>query len=200
MSVEPLRQSFRRQLRESALEITHTLTIEQGWDRVRVSEVAARTGVSRPTIYKEFGDKQGLGEALVLRETERFLVGVTGALADHADDLPAGIVAAVRLTLQEAAASPLLHATLTSARGVDGLLPALTTRSAPVLSTASELLGAWFAEHLPDHDRHELLEAVDALVRLTVSHVVLPAYDSDETARRLSAVALRYLRLPGPTP
>jgi len=195
VTVEPLRQSFRRRLRESALEIAHELTIEQGWDRVRVSEVASRTGVSRPTIYKEFGDKQGLGESLILRETERFLVGVAHALQTHPDDLPAGIAAAVQLTLERAAASPLLRATLTSARGVDALLPALTTRSAPVLSTASELLHAWFTEQLPDRDPGELREAVDALVRLTVSHIVLPAHDHAETARRLSAIALRYLNL-----
>ena len=63
MTVEPLRLTFRRQLREQALGAAHGLTVDKGWSQVRMGEVAALTGVSRPTLYKEFGDKQGLGEA-----------------------------------------------------------------------------------------------------------------------------------------
>jgi AcrR family transcriptional regulator len=132
-----------------ALAVTHQLTVDHGWDWVRLSEVAALTGVSRPTLYKEFGDKQGLGQALVLRETERFLVGVAAQLERHPQDLTAGIRAAVSFTLIEAEASPLLRAVLTSARGDDTLLPALTTRSAPVLEAATTMLGAWLGEQLP---------------------------------------------------
>jgi AcrR family transcriptional regulator len=132
-----------------ALAVTHQLTVDHGRDWVRLSEVAALTGVSRPTLYKEFGDKQGLGQALVLRETERFLVGVAAQLERHPQDLTAGIRAAVSFTLIEAEASPLLRAVLTSARGDDTLLPALTTRSAPVLEAATTMLGAWLGEQLP---------------------------------------------------
>lgn len=194
MTVEPLRQAFRRQVRERALEVAHQLTVDHGWDKVRVSEVAERTGVSRPTLYHEFGDKQGLGEALVLRETEGFLIGVAAALEQYGDDLAAGVAAAVGYTLAQADASPVLRATLTSARGSDGLLPALTTRSAPVLLAASSVLGAWFAEHRPDLPPDVVAEAVDALVRLTVSHLVLPAHDRAETIARLTRVALRYVQ------
>lgn len=200
MAIEPLRVSFRRQLRETALAVAHQLTVDHGWDRVRLSEVATLTGVSRPTLYKEFGDKQGLGEALVLRETERFLVGVAAQLERHAQDLTAGIRSAVCYTLAEAAASPLLRAVLTSARGDDALLPALTTRSAPVLEAATTMLGAWLGEQLPALDRQEIHDAVDTLVRLTVSHIVLPAGGPEETANRLVRVALRYLWLEAPAP
>jgi Bacterial regulatory proteins, tetR family len=66
--------SFRRHLRAEAIRAAHALTVEKGWDRVRVAEVAALIGVSRPTLYKEFGDKQGLGDVLVLDEAQRFPV------------------------------------------------------------------------------------------------------------------------------
>lgn len=196
MTVEPLRVAFRRQLREQALQEAQALTVDRGWAQVRMGEVAARTGVSRPTLYKEFGDRQGLGEALVLRETERFLTGIGEVLEQHATDVAAGILAAVEYVLAEAEASPLLRGILTSARaGDDDLLPLLTTRSAPVLAAATHTLVSWFHEHFPELDPEDLADSADALARLAVSHLVLPAEDRAGTARRLTRVALRCLRL-----
>jgi AcrR family transcriptional regulator len=200
---ESLRESFRRHMREQVLQAAHALTIERGWERVRVSEIASLVGVSRPTIYKEFGDKQGLGDAMVVKEAERFLSGVKNVLDDNVGDARSAIIAAVRFTLDEAARSPLLKAVLTSARtdaaevGEDrgtGVLPLLTTSSS-MLHTASQTLSGWFNEHFPDIDRDEVADGVDALVRLVVSHLVLPDGNPHETGRRISTVALRYLRL-----
>lgn len=196
MTAEPLRLTFRRQVRDHALDAARTLTVDKGWARVRMGEVAALTGVSRPTLYKEFGDKQGLGEALIMAETERFLVGISATLAAHPRDASGGIAAAVEHVLAEADASPLLCAILTSARDADNeLLPLLTTRSAPVLEAASRTLIAWFEENFPQLDTQDLADAVDALVRLTVSHLVLPVDDHATTVRRLTRIALRAMRL-----
>lgn len=190
-----VRSGYREQVRERALQVAEGLTLAHGWDGVRVGEVAALTGVSRPTLYAEFGNKDGLGEALVLHGTERFLAGVTRVLAEHARDVPAGVEAAVRFTLVTAAADPMLHAVLTQTRaGSDSLLPLLTTRSAPVLAAATAALTGWFAAHAPHLDATDVEEGVDALVRLTVSHLVLPAADPERTARLLAGLALRYLR------
>ncbi len=191
-----MRLSFRRHLRETAIRAARTLTVEKGWERVRFGEVATLIGVSRATLYREFGDKQGLGDALVLYEAERFLSGVEDVLASHSGAVPESIRAMVRYTLDEAAASPLLKAVLTtpgsSPRDETGVLPLLTT-SASMLQLASERLVASFGQHFPRLDLDDVADAVDALIRLTVSHLVLPADDSTETARRISEVALRYL-------
>ena len=195
-AVEPLRVQFRRQVRESALETAHRLLVERGWEHVTVSAVAAAIGVSRPTFYKEFASKQALGEALVRRETDRFLAGVAGVLEQHTQDEDAAIAAAVHYTLLEAQASPLLRAVLTSTRGGDdSLLPLLTTRSAPLLQRASAALTGWFAQHFPEHDDDTVAEGVDAVVRLVVSHLVLPVAPPDQTAQRLATLATRYLRV-----
>ena len=195
--VEPLRVAFRRQVREQALDVAHRLTLERGWDLVRVGEVAVAAGVSRPTIYKEFGNKQGIGEALVLRETDRFLAGIAERLSEHEGDPGTGIATAVEFTLREAADNPLLHAVLTSTRGgADALLPLLTTRSAPVLEASSAVLTGWFCAQFPDMEPQVVAEGVDALVRLTVSHLVLPAAPPAETAARLAGLAVRFLPVP----
>jgi AcrR family transcriptional regulator len=196
-----MRTKFRAQVRDEALDVCHALAIERGWAQVRLSDVATAIGVSRPTLYKEFGSKDGLGEALVRRETERFLVGVMTTLDRHDDDVPAALTAAVHFALVSAEENPLLHAVLTATRGgTDGLLPMLTTRSSPVLDPATAVLTAWFAEHAPEYDLTEVREAVDVIVRLVVSHLALPGPDPKASARLLTEVALRYLRVPDASP
>ena len=200
MPTEPVRMSFRRHVREQVLRATRELTIEKGWDQVRMSEVAESVGVSRPTLYKEFGDKQGLGDALVVSEGQRFLEGIRAVLAEHVGDVQGGITAAVQFTLCEAEDSPLLKAVLTSnPSGNDrggssstGVLPLLPT-SASLLQLCSAALITWFNDHFADLDPKDVQDVADVLVRLTVSHVVLPAADIATTGERISRVALRYL-------
>ncbi|MCE5290473.1 MAG: TetR family transcriptional regulator [Nocardiaceae bacterium] len=185
-------------MREEVLRAARKLTIEKGWDRVRMSEVAELVGVSRPTLYKEFTDKQGLGDALVVAEGKRFLEGIHAVLAEHTGDVGAGITAAVEFTLKEAEASPLLKAVLTSNQSTSGreeatgVLPLLST-SASLLELSSAVLVTWFGEHFTDLDSDDVEEVADVLVRLTVSHLVLPAADVGTTGRRISRAALRYL-------
>lgn len=195
VSSPSLREQFRQQVRERALQVAHALTVERGWAQVRMNEVAELTRVSRPTLYAEFGDKRGLGEALVLRETDAFLTGIAEVLRQHQGDAQSAVTEAVRYALKQAEASPLLRAILTSARGVDqDLLPLLTTDAAPVFRAASETLVAWFSVHFPEFSHGDVGPAVDALVRLTVSHIVMPADESlDQTASRLASLALRFI-------
>ncbi|MCD2129564.1 TetR family transcriptional regulator [Rhodococcus ruber] len=198
---ESIRVSFRRHLREEAIRAAQVLTVEKGWERVRISEVAALIGVSRPTLYKEFGDKQGLGDALVLQEAERFLLGITAVLDAHRGAVEEAIPAAVRYTLDEAAASPLLRVVLTAPsadtpREETGVLPLLTT-SASMLELTSERLEAWLVEHFPQIDGEVVADCVDALIRLTISYLVLPTTGSAETGRRITRVALRCLGFAG---
>ncbi len=207
MPSESLRVSFRRHMREQVLVAARALTIEKGWERVRMSEVAELVGVSRPTLYKEFTGKQGLGDALILREGERFLDGIRAVLDQHGADIAGGITAAVRYTLDEAEASPLLKAVLTSNHTADterdststGVLPLLPT-SASLLELSSAALVKWFTEHVPSLDAEDIADVVDALVRLTVSHLVLPSADATTTGQRISRVALRYLGLESAAP
>ncbi|MDP3893428.1 TetR family transcriptional regulator, partial [Nocardioides sp.] len=168
MTSEPLRISFRRHLRGQALEAAHGLVIEAGWGQVRMAEVAARIGVSRPMLYKEFGDKQGLGDALVVREAERFMEGIQAVLDAHSGRAGAAITEAVRYALDEAASSPLLKAVLTASRNDrdvpvgTGVLPLLST-STSLHDFVSEQIEAWLLEHFPELDRADVVAVVRGL-------------------------------------
>ncbi len=51
-----------------------------------MADVAPPPGVSRQTLYKEFGSRDEFAQAFVLREAERFIDAVEGALDAHLDD------------------------------------------------------------------------------------------------------------------
>ncbi|MGN9777848.1 TetR family transcriptional regulator [Micromonospora sp. H33] len=185
-----LREATR--LRDGIVDAARALTIATGWDGVRMGAVAAAAGVSRQTVYNEFGTKAGLAEALARREVDRFVSEVRAALTAHGDDLRAATYAAIRHTLASAADNPLVKAILTSSRGgSEELLPYLTTRSDLVLAEASAALIEWAERHLPGADPAALAFAADSIVRLVISHIVLPQAPVDETAEALTRLAVR---------
>ncbi|MDV6013745.1 TetR family transcriptional regulator [Haloechinothrix sp. LS1_15] len=182
-------QSVRSLLRDRLLNAARDVVITSGWSRLRMAEIASQVGVSRQTVYNEFGNKTGLGEALALREAETFLSGIAERLEKHSDDLNGAIQSAVEFTLSEAAENPLLKAVLTATPGGAGqMLPFLTTRSEPILTAANEvLLGHletyWPQLELTAQQRQILVESV---VRLVVSHVMMQRVSAGEVARQVA--------------
>jgi AcrR family transcriptional regulator len=192
MSGESLRVEFRRQVRERVLDAAHDQTVERGWDQVRIGEVAVASGVSRPTLYREFGTKDGVGEALVAREAERFFAAITEVLAGQ-DDVAEGVRAATTYTLEAAEANPLLHAVLTGSRtGDTSLLPFLTTRSDAILAAGRALVADW-ARRTGSIDAGVAEEVADAAVRLVISHLVVPGPPPGEVAGRVARLVRAYL-------
>ncbi|GAA0644551.1 hypothetical protein GCM10009535_22440 [Streptomyces thermocarboxydovorans] len=70
--------------RESLLDAAYTALARRPWSAVRMVDVAASAGVSRQTLYNEFGSKDGLARALVRREADAYLAGVDRALSGAA--------------------------------------------------------------------------------------------------------------------
>ncbi|MGW4680385.1 TetR family transcriptional regulator [Micromonospora taraxaci] len=178
-------------VRDSIVDAARALTVATGWDGVRMGAVAGAAGVSRQTVYNEFGSKAGLAEALARREVDTFVGDVRAALLAHGADVRAGAYAAIAHTLTTAAENPLVKAILSSARGgSDELLPYLTTRAEVVLTEASGALIDWAGDHLPGADQPTLAFAADTIVRLVVSHIVLPRAPIDQTATTLADLAV----------
>lgn len=191
------REKTRQRLRESVLDAFYEQVIEVGWKQVRLADVAEQVGISRQTIYNEFGSKEAIGQELVLRETDEFLDGTLRRLEAHREDLPLGVAAAATFALRRAEENRLLRAILVNARGgEDDMLPLLTTRSEPILRVAAEVLTDFITEQWPTLDRVEVAMGAESVVRLIVSHMVLPLHSVAETAAHVSLVVERYLRLP----
>jgi AcrR family transcriptional regulator len=189
------RESSRVRVREALVAAARDLTVAHGWESVRMVDVARAAGVSRQTVYNEFDGRAGLAEAVAVTEIQQFVTAVRGELFSYGGDVRAAGYAAVRRVLTDAAGNPLIKAILTSARGgAEELLPYLTTRSEVVLAAAGEVVLDWAATYLPEADPAVVAVAGESIIRLTVSHIVLPSAAPDATAAALADVFVRLLR------
>jgi AcrR family transcriptional regulator len=186
-----------RSVRESLLDAAADLLVERGYRGVRMQDVATAAGVSRQTVYNEFGDKWGLAQAVVIRDNDRYLDGIDAVLSEH-DDLYSAVVAAVTFTLETSADDQLKKAVLTGAGG-DEMLPLLTTQAEPVLFTASARIAEHALRQWPQLDHEALTEIADAAVRLTMSHIMLPSGPPEVFAHFVARMVTRYMAAPAMT-
>jgi AcrR family transcriptional regulator len=175
-------------IRKALLDAAYDTAVTTGWQRARMADVAAAAGVSRQTLYDQFGGRDGLAQHLALRETARFLDGVERAMDGHPDDVVAAVEAAAAYALRAARDNPLVRSILTE-DGDAGLLPYMTTRAEPLLTAAKARLTHYFAEHWPDIDTGHADEVGEVVVRLALSYIVLPGTKPAHAARRIAAVA-----------
>ena len=186
----------RRPARERLLTAADELMFVEGVVLTPVDVILRRAGASPATLYANFGNKDGLGEALMTREAEQFFSAIGDALAEH-DEVGDAMAAATRVTLQEASENPLLRAVLTGSRSGDaGLLPFLTSRSESIRESARSLLATWMVQRRPDLQPTLVEETVDAVVRLVISHVVAPSLDPVDVGQRVSHLVTALLRTP----
>ncbi len=172
--------------REALLDAAYDAALAGDWLRTRMADVAQAAGVSRQTLYYEFGSKDGLAEALALREAARWIAGADAAIAGH-DGRPSEAIAAGTLwTLEEAERNPLLKAVLTDEAG--GLLPYLTTRAASLQKAARDHCAAHLAQVWPDLDADRVHLVADTVTRLTFSHLVLPGGRPEQVTRDIAVL------------
>jgi AcrR family transcriptional regulator len=68
---QTLRERRKALLREEILEATHQLMSERGYAAMSMDELAARVGVSKPTLYNQFPTKDDLVAAMAIQLIER---------------------------------------------------------------------------------------------------------------------------------
>ena len=178
----------RQLLRDRVLDAAYTLVSEEGWRAVNMSRLAAMVGISRQVLYKEIGAKQALGEALVQRETDRFMTGVISAMRAHPDDVAAGLAAGAAFTLRAGADDALVKASMDRARDAEvGLTPLLTTGPKPIWRGAMGAIAAAVREFydLPDPIERQLNSIVEVDFRLTFSHMLLPMTAIDDAIQQI---------------
>jgi len=160
--------------RQCLLHAARDALADRPWPRIRMVEVAAAAGVSRQTLYNEFGSKDGLGAALVARETDAFLDRAAHAAARAARegaDPVAGCAAAASWMVRTAHREPLVRAALTGCWESRLPLPGVPPdRLAARLRdrTVATLAGA------PGAPDPALRRACEVGLRLALSYVVAP--------------------------
>lgn len=69
--------------REAILDAAQALFAERGMDGAPIEAIAARSGVSKVTVYGHFGDKGAILEALMTREMERVSQSIAASTEDR---------------------------------------------------------------------------------------------------------------------
>lgn len=178
---------------ERILAAAAEMTAEVGWSGVTMAAVAERVGVSRQTVYNEWGSRDRLAEAMVLRELGAFLDEVDSGFDAHPDDLEAGVADAIGRVLDLARINPLLRAIVTATHGAETeLVPLLTTRADLVIAVASERVRDRLVAYPTVNDR-SLDVTVDLLVRTVLSHVMQPSADAASVPGALATAVARLL-------
>jgi len=179
------RGAVRQLLRDRLLDAGREQLRERAWAQVTMADIAAAAGVSRQTLYNEFGSRDEFGQALVIREGSRFLDAVEQAIDEHHADPVAALTAALERFLTIANADPFVRLLLGD-DGTGGMLPLVTTQSRPVLDWASRRLADTIHARWPQVALGNLEALADALVRLAISHVTAPRDPPARTAATIT--------------
>ena len=188
-------EASRRLLRDLILDGMRTLLLSRDWSAITLTDVARAAGISRQTIYNEFGSRQGLAQGYALRLADRLVDHVGDAIEGNVGDIYAAFLQGFRDFFAESAADPLVISLLTGGTKPD-LLQLITTDSAPIITRSSDRLTSTFMQGWVQCSEEDAGILARAIVRLAMSYVSMPPEaDHDvaaDMARLLTPVAERY--------
>ncbi|HET8565880.1 MAG TPA: TetR family transcriptional regulator [Solirubrobacterales bacterium] len=177
----PYQEAARELLRQTVFDAAREQLGKQSWSEITMADIASGAGVSRQTLYNEFGNRNEFGFAFVIHEAERFMDGVEGAVLEHRDDPRAAVTAALELFLRSAGEDPLIRILL-SDDGTGGMLPFVTTKGLPVVQWATARLSSVMQAGWPEAPEADAQTLAESLVRLGISYVTTPGESTEHTA------------------
>ncbi len=139
-------------LRDSILDGMRELLLTRDWSSITLSAVASAAGISRQTIYNEFGSRQGLAQGYAMRLADRLVDAVDSAINGNVGDIYAAFLEGFRDFFAESAADPLVISLLTGGTKPD-LLQLITTDSGPIITHCSSRLTSTFIAQLGARQR-----------------------------------------------
>jgi AcrR family transcriptional regulator len=188
----PYAEAARELLRNTLLDAAREELERRGWAQITMADIAVAAGVSRQTLYKEFGSRDEFAQAFVMREVDRFLAAVEQAVREHLDDPATALSAAFDVFLTAAAEDPLVRALL-SGEEAYGLLALVTTQGEHVVVGATERLAAIMLSGWPVVRPQDARLLAECLVRLAISYAALPAGPTGMTAASVTTLLGPYI-------
>ncbi|KAA0023980.1 TetR/AcrR family transcriptional regulator [Antrihabitans cavernicola] len=183
----PYAEASRTLLRSSILDSMRDLLIERDWSKITLSDVSKRAGVSRQTLYNEFGSRAALAQAYALRLVDDFVDHVDKAVWANVGDVRSALAEAFRAFFLDSASEPLIQSLLSGDAKPD-LLRLITLDSAPLVSRASARLEITFRKSWVDAPPAESGILARAVVRLAMSFISIPPTSDHDVAHELAAL------------
>ena len=181
----PYAEASRVLLRDSILDGMRELLLSRDWSSITLSDVAKAAGISRQTIYNEFGSRQGLAQGYALRLADRLVDQISDAIDGNVGDIYAAFLQGFRDFFAESASDPLVISLLTGTTKPD-LLQLITTDSAPIITRCSARLTETFMDSWVRTSEEDAGVLARAIVRLAMSYVSMPPEADHDVARDLA--------------
>lgn len=181
----PYAEASRVLLRDSILDGMRDMLLVRDWSSITLTDVARAAGISRQTIYNEFGSRQGLAEGYALRLADRLVNAVDAAINNNIGYVYEAFLEGFRAFFMESASDPLVISLLNGEAKPD-LLQIITTDSGPIITRCSQRLTETFQNSwikASDEDSGVLARAI---VRLAMSYVSMPPEADHDVARDLA--------------
>src|SRR5262249_58412397 len=109
----PYAEASRVLLRDSILDGMRELLLTGDWSSITLSDVAKAAGISRQTIYNEFGSRQGLAQGYALRLADRLVDQIKGTVDANVGNFHESLLQGFRRFFPGAAAHPPVTSLLT---------------------------------------------------------------------------------------
>lgn len=185
-------EAARDPLRTSILDAMRDLLTERDWSKITLGDVAARSGVSRQTLYNEFGSRSGLAQGYALRLADDLVDHVDAAITGNVGDACAALRAGLANFFLDAAADPLVQSLLAGEVKLD-LLRLITLDAGPLLDRATERLSdvfqcSWIA---PTPAEADVL--AHAVARVALSYIATSPRPGRDAPREFSALLSPYV-------
>lgn len=168
---------------------------EGGLRRFTVDGLSKRVGLSRVTIYRHFPGKDGILEAVLLRELRRFMLQVGEVVARY-DTLDRRVIEGSVFALTWLRQHKLLNRLLRNEPEL--ILPLLTTQGAPVIEAARDFITSFSRPRDSTESLH--LDSLqwqvlgEMLARLILSLVLTPESTVElQTEEQIRAFGEKYV-------
>jgi AcrR family transcriptional regulator len=188
----PYAVAARELLRNTLLDAAGQELASREWADITMSDIARTAGVSRQTLYNEFGSRADFAQMLVLREAGRFIDAVQSTVAANVEHPRAALRETFELFLTVAAENPLVSA-IVSGEGAGELIALFTTRGETLVGMATERLTGVLRAGWPTVDAHHAQLLGETLVRLAISYAALPRGTARETAEAVGELLGPYV-------
>jgi AcrR family transcriptional regulator len=142
-----------------------------GLQRITVEDVVRRAGVSRMTAYRRYPRRDDLVEALVRRETQRFLAAVADGI-ERVEDPNDGVAAAFIAAVSFAREHPIL-------RRAGQTEPAPAADSVELLKMGSAFIANYIHGDAPGPPAQRVRWVADVFARLFFTYISMPPSDPD---------------------
>ncbi len=174
-------------MRSGVLDAMRGLLVERKWSSITMADVATTAGVSRGTLYNEFGTRRGLARAYALRLTDSIVNGMESAVDAHPDDGYGTLRSAFREFFERADGDPLVRALRTEDAPND-LLRMITVESQFIVDYAAEQLSQIFERSWVRATFDDANVLGQTIARASLSFLALPPIGADEAAATIAHV------------